>query len=120
MAEYDFGRRIARLRKKAKLSQKQLADRIGRSTSTIGYYERDLALPPIDALIAMFEIFHVSLDYLIFGENSNTLDIGGLKSGQKELLIDLTAEFATPTGHGPKYSNTQLELLRRIYTELGR
>ena len=56
----------------------------------------------------------------MFGENSNTLDIGGLKTGQKELLIDLTAEFATPTGHGPKYSNTQLELLRRIYTELGR
>lgn len=120
MAEYDFGRRIAKLRKKAKLSQKQLADRIGRFTSTIGYYERDLALPPIDALIAMSEIFHVSLDYLIFGEKSNTLNIGGLKSSQKELLIDLAAELSSPTGRSPKYSNAQLDLLRRIYAELGR
>lgn len=120
MAEYDFGRRIAKLRKKARLSQKQLGKRIGKSTSTIGYYERDLALPSLDTLIMLSEIFHVSLDYLIFGEKSETLSLSLLKTSQKELLVDLASEFAAPTGHTPKYSNTQLDLLRRIFEEIGR
>lgn len=55
MAVFDFGQRLAELRKKARLPQKQLGQRIGKSTSTIGYYERDLTLPPLDTLISISE-----------------------------------------------------------------
>lgn len=120
MAAYDFGRRIAKLRKKAKLSQKQLGEKVGRSTSTIGYYERDMALPPLDALIIMAETFHVSLDYLIYGEKSDILVMDGLSKSQKEVLTDLSREFASSSGRAPKYSDQQLDLLRRIYEVLGR
>lgn len=61
MAGFEFGQRLAGLRKKTRLSQKQLGQRLGKSTSTIGYYERDMTLPPLDTLILISEIFHVSL-----------------------------------------------------------
>lgn len=120
MAGFDFGQRLAELRKKARLSQKQLGQRIGKSTSTIGYYERDLTLPPLDTLISISEIFHVSLDYLIYGAQCDTLLMDGLNKAQKELLTALARELVSPTGKAPKYSNAHLDLLRQIYEELGR
>lgn len=62
-------RRIAMLRKRSGMSQLQLAEALNISASTIGMYEQGRRTPGLDVLIAMSRVFHVSLDYLITGED---------------------------------------------------
>ena len=59
------GERITVLRKRAKLSQEQLAKQLNVSASTIGMYEQGRREPSIRTLIALSQIFGVSLDYLL-------------------------------------------------------
>lgn len=61
------GERITVLRKKAKLSQEQLAQQLNVSASTIGMYEQGRREPSISTLEDLSKIFAVSLDYLITG-----------------------------------------------------
>lgn len=70
---------IIKLRKKAGLSQSQLARALHIRPSTMGMYEQGRRIPNLDTIIAMARLFDVSLDYLITGaeyssarENSNT------------------------------------------------
>jgi len=57
--------RIAALRKRDKMSQFELAEKLGLSQQTVSKYERGLIEPDIDRLITMARIFDVSVDYLL-------------------------------------------------------
>ena len=63
-----LGRRIASLRRKAGLSQAELAERLGVSPSAVGMYEQGRREPSCDILIALAREFRVSLDYLLTGQ----------------------------------------------------
>lgn len=56
---------IADLRKDMRLTQKQLADKLNISKSTLGHYEQGVSLPPPQLLISIAEFFHVPIDYLL-------------------------------------------------------
>lgn len=58
------------LRKKAGLSQLQLASKLNIGPSAIGMYEQGRRTPSIDLLVDMANLFDVSLDYLITGKES--------------------------------------------------
>ena len=58
------------LRKKAGMSQLQLANKLNVGPSAIGMYEQGRRTPSIDVLIVMANLFGVSLDYLITGTES--------------------------------------------------
>ncbi|SFJ64548.1 Helix-turn-helix [Paenibacillus sp. UNC496MF] len=60
-----FGERLADLRKKNKLTQEQLAQRIGVSQSTLAMYETSKREPSFDTLLLISEIFDVSTDFLL-------------------------------------------------------
>ena len=60
--------RIAQLRRSYGLSQPQLAQKLHVSASAIGMYEQGRRTPSIEILIQMSQLFNVSLDYLITGE----------------------------------------------------
>lgn len=62
-----LSKRISYLRRKISLSQAQLASQIGLSPSALGMYEQGRREPTLDVLVAMAQIFDVSLDYLITG-----------------------------------------------------
>ena len=74
----DIGGRIIELRKQHKLSQAELASRIGVSRTIVGNYERNTNTPSIDTLVKMAKEFNVSVDYII-GE-------GSLASYDREIL----------------------------------
>lgn len=57
--------KILTLRKNAKLSQEQLAEKLGVSRQAISKWELGTSLPEIDKLILMSEFFNVSIDYLV-------------------------------------------------------
>ena len=62
---YMLGERIATFRKRAGISQAELAKRINVSTSTIGMYEQGRREPSIEVLIALSEEFNVTIDVLV-------------------------------------------------------
>lgn len=55
------------LRRRAGMSQLQLARKLNVVPSAIGMYEQGRRTPALDVLIEMAHIFEVSLDYLITG-----------------------------------------------------
>lgn len=62
-----IGTRIAALRKKAGMSQEDLAKELNISRQSISKWESGQALPDIDKISAISTIFHVSTDHLIHG-----------------------------------------------------
>lgn len=59
---------IILLRKKAGMSQLQLANKLNIGPSAIGMYEQGRRTPSVDLLIDIANLFGVSLDYLITGK----------------------------------------------------
>lgn len=63
-----LGTRIALLRRRVGLSQKDLAKQLSVSPSAIGMYEQDRRIPSPDLLVELAKIFGVSTDFLLTGE----------------------------------------------------
>lgn len=61
--------KIRELRKKAGLSQEELAEKIDVSRQSVSKWESAQTVPEMGKLIKLSEIFNVSLDYLISDEN---------------------------------------------------
>lgn len=68
-----FADRLRTLRTKKKITQKEVADRLGISESAYGYYEQGRRQPPQESYGILAELFDVSLDYLILG-SEHTID----------------------------------------------
>jgi len=60
-----LGKRLKELRESKKLTQKDLADQLGLTDATIGFYEAEKRNPPIDTLNRIADFFDVSVDYLL-------------------------------------------------------
>ena len=56
---------IYKYRKKMKISQEELGDAIGVSTQAVSKWERGISAPGLDHIIAMTEVFSVSLDAFV-------------------------------------------------------
>lgn len=60
-----------------------------KKASTISSYETDSKTPSVDTIIAMSELFGVSIDELIYGENAEVLSTKHLAAEQKRAVADL-------------------------------
>ena len=67
-----LGQTIAQLRKDKKLSQDELADLLGVSRQSVSKWETDASVPELDKLIRLSDVFDVTLDALIRGEEVGT------------------------------------------------
>lgn len=65
MSLTTFSEKLTLLRRKAGLSQEQLADRLGVTRQSVSKWEGGAALPELGKLIALSEMFQVSVDYLV-------------------------------------------------------
>lgn len=63
-----LGQNIYRLRSRLGLSQSELADRLDVSRQSVSKWELGSSTPELDKLIAMSELFGVTLDALVHGE----------------------------------------------------
>lgn len=66
----QFHERLYELRKNSGLTQNELAEKLDVSRQAISRWEMGTAKPEIENLIALSEIFGVSLDYLLKGQTS--------------------------------------------------
>src|SRR5690606_24720000 len=63
-----FGERLAKLREQSGYSKKDISLMLGFSPNVFGTYEREERRPSLETIIKIADFFHVSLDYLIRGE----------------------------------------------------
>ena len=85
----DFGNTLKTLRLYNKMTQAQLAQKLGLTKSVISAYENGLRLPSYDILIHIAKIFKVTTDYLLNVEPPNNIDLSGLSAAEKEALLKL-------------------------------
>ncbi|MCH5272683.1 MAG: helix-turn-helix transcriptional regulator [Lachnospiraceae bacterium] len=85
----DFGYTLRALRLREKITQSQLAERLGLTKSVISAYETGLRMPSYDVLIHIARIFKVSTDYLLGVEVKREIDLSGLTSDEVDALLKL-------------------------------
>lgn len=90
----DFGRRLENLRDKTDYTKKEISLKLGFSPNVYGAYEREERGPSIETMIKLADLFDVSLDYLIRGEEYQQInssehiiqaDPSHLKNGNQQL-----------------------------------
>lgn len=85
----EYGEKLKSLRIEKKLTQKQVADRIGLAISAVSSYESGTRYPSYDVLVKLARIFHVSTDYLLGITNTRNIDVTGLNDNEIELVSQL-------------------------------
>ena len=115
---FDFGENLRHLREKYHMSQEVLRRRINRSKSVISSYENNLKIPPLEILITLSAIFHVSLDSLVGIEKKPSISTQGLSESQIDLLERIAQEFRNgPHRRGAKLSPEQKDILAAFIEE---
>ena len=85
----NMGKKLHSLRTEMKLTQKQVADRIGLAISAVSAYESGTRYPSYETLVKLSRIFHVSTDYLLGLTEKRSIDVTGLDDTEIELLSQL-------------------------------
>jgi transcriptional regulator with XRE-family HTH domain len=67
-----FGENLRKLRKEKNLTQKELAEYLGVTGRTIGYYESGERFPSPETINRIADLFNVSLDWLFGRTNIRT------------------------------------------------
>ena len=80
----DFNNRLYQLRKQKGLSQEELANRLNVSRQTVSKWEVGDSTPEMEKLVAISDLFDVSLDALVMG-----------KEEKNEAKESKNSEFAT-------------------------
>ena len=85
----DFSQRLKQLRVDRRMTQAQVARRVGVTASMISSYETDIRLPSYDVLIKIANLFGVTADYLLCREDRRYLDITELASEEAAVVAEL-------------------------------
>ncbi len=80
----EFANRLANYRKKAGLSQEELAEKLGVTRQAVSKWECGESSPDTDNLIALAKLYNVTIDELIYGESK--------KEEKKEPFIHVKGE----------------------------
>ena len=78
----NFGEKLRVLRTSQKLTQQQLAERLGVAKSVVSYYESGDRYPSYDVLVKIARIFHITTDYLLDIEKTRILDVSDLSEDE--------------------------------------
>ena len=87
-----LSKKLTLLRQQNKLSQSEVARRIGVSSSAVSAYEADETSPTLENLIKLANLYRVSTDYLLgvdYPRDKAVLDTSGLNKQQLTALQNL-------------------------------
>ncbi|MBR4080777.1 MAG: helix-turn-helix transcriptional regulator [Clostridia bacterium] len=87
----DLGNRIRLCRQSAKMTQEQLAEKIGVCTSFIGHIERGTRVTSLETLVTLCNVLNVSMDYLLAKSLNNNYEKDmplGLSEREKDRLSE--------------------------------
>lgn len=83
-----LGEKIYNLRNKEGISQEQLAEKINVSRQSVSKWEMDQALPQIDKVLQLCELFGISTDDLLLDKNTIETEISAKNDGLKYFGTD--------------------------------
>lgn len=75
------------LRTNQKMTQQQLALRLGVAKSVVSYYESGERFPSYDVLIKIARTFHTTTDYLLDVERRRVIDVTGMPEEDVAVLV---------------------------------
>ena len=90
MDQIKIGRFIAACRKRANLTQLQLADKLGITDKAISKWERGITMPDTSIMLELCDILGISVNELLSGEKIN-MENNNQKNEQ--LLLDMAKEL---------------------------
>ncbi len=102
--------RIKLLREELKMTQQELANKLGGAKSTVAMYEKEDRNPSLEVLIKLSEIFHCSIDYILGKSDIRNLD--ELKGNDPLGLASFgfnVEDYAPPTNAQKKQIKEALE-----------
>lgn len=84
-----FGKNLKLLRLKERMTQAQLAQKLGLTKSVISAYENGIRLPSYDTLVHIAKIYNVSTDFLLGLEHKQEIDLSGLSQEEVNAILNL-------------------------------
>jgi len=90
MDQIKIGRFIAECRKKANLTQMQLAEKLGITDKAVSKWERGIAMPDTSIMLELCAILGISVNELLSGEK---LDMENNDQKNQQLLLDMAKEL---------------------------
>jgi transcriptional regulator with XRE-family HTH domain len=102
-----FGKRLAALRKDARLTQKQLCAFLKMGDSAISSYEIGKSMPDHELLIEIAKYFNVSIDYLLGQTN-------------EKIPLDREGYIKLPPFAGKEYKNELMRFMELLNIDYGR
>ena len=90
MNQIKIGRFIAECRKKANLTQMQLAEKLGITDKAISKWERGIAMPDTSIMLELCDILCISVNELLSGEK---IDMENNNQKNEQLLLDMATEL---------------------------
>ena len=88
-----FGDKLRALRMKKKLTQNDLAARLGIVGASVSSYEKSKQYPSVEVLIQLCQIFDVSADYLLGLSDDKNFNTSTLTEEQLQIVLRLINEF---------------------------
>ena len=113
----SIGENIKKYRKEKGLTQKELADKIGKDFSTVQKYELNISQPPIDVLNRITDTLDIDVSKLFYIEN--TLNQSSEDEAQrqemylKELREDTINKYDSLDPFGQKAANKYINFLAK-------
>lgn len=85
----EFSERLLTLRKGMDLTQEQLAEKINVSRQSVSKWESGQAVPELEKIVALSEVFDVTIDYLLKPSEIDELSVKTemLEKQQQQILI---------------------------------
>lgn len=85
----EFSEKILTLRKGSNLTQEQLAEKLNVSRQSVSKWESGQAVPELEKIIAMSEVFDVSTDYLLKPSELDELSVKTeiLEKQQQQIIM---------------------------------
>ena len=90
MNQIKIGRFIAECRKKAGLTQMQLAEKLGITDKAISKWERGMAMPDTSIMLELCDILGINVNELLSGER---IDMENNNQKNEQLLLDMAKEL---------------------------
>ncbi|MBR3778162.1 MAG: helix-turn-helix domain-containing protein [Clostridia bacterium] len=87
MAEYSFGERLLHLRKQTGLTQQAVADKLNIHRTSYTKYETGVVTPDHQGLVALAELFGVTVDYLVGHDEPSTPSVTDAEGERMHLTL---------------------------------
>ena len=95
MLMVDCSEKLRTLREARRLTQLQVANRIGVSKAMISAYETASKAPSIEVLIRLSRLFGVSVDYLVCVDAPKYINVSELDDESAALIATLVSKMKT-------------------------